>query len=514
MKGKKEKPELNAFGQTFAEAVEAMTIPTGLAAIKISELIDVSSWKEKQNKLVAENPFFKITDAKTYEAGKKHRTNVVKGRTELQNQEKLIASNFAAIRKEVGSETSTLIEITQPLEDEWQEEVKNWEDRKAREKKEKEEAEARREKEIRKKVDDFESDSYTIIQKMTFESIVPDQNKLADLRDDKFDFAEFDVLYDQAMDRVTLSLESKVKTLTENEAQRVRNLELEKENAEAKRISDLQASRLTEIMPYVAFGVALDLTKLGEMDNDEYAGHLSSKKGLFESDAIIKQEAYEVRLAKEEEEKESIYEIRKKRLEDSGMKYSDEHDTFWTEENEEFIILKEDIYEETALEFEDTLVEAKSVIAESIANKVKLKIDSRIEVLKELTFVNFIDAEYTWQLSDKIYVNESILALRDDNWFKEFVQDAKDHLQKLADEQKKRDEELAIADAAKLKAENKARIRKYSKDKETLRGFVKSLEFRDAVPELENEDLQPVLDNILLELDNLKGLLLTNINLF
>ncbi len=510
---KKEKPELNAFGQTFGEAVEAMKIPTGLEAIKISELIDVSSWKEKQNKLVAENPFFKITDSKTYEAGKKHRTNVLKGRTELQNQEKLIASNFAAIRKEVSSETSTLIEITQPLEDKWQAEVKDWEDRKEREKKEKEEAEARRETEIRKKIDDLESDSYTIIQKMTFDSITKDHNSLSGLRDDEFDFAEFEILYDQAMDRVTLSYESKVKTLTDNEDQRLRNLELEKENAEAKTKADLQASRLTEIMPYVAFGDLIDLTKLSEMDNDEYEGNLSSKKGLFEADAKIKADAEKERKEKEEEEKEAVFEIRHKRLLEAGLQYSDEHDTYWTYLNKEYIILKDDIYDENTLEFEATLVEAKGVIAESIVNEVKLKIYSRIEVLKELTFVNFVDSDYTWALSDKLFVNESILATRDDDWFKEFVQDSKDHLQKLAEDQKVKDEKLAKADAAKLKAENKARIAKYAQDKKALTKFIKSLDVRIAVPELDNEESDETLNGFMIALEDFRKEWINNVEI-
>jgi len=106
MSSKKEKPEV----VHEAEPINA------LSTIKASALIDVSSWKENQLKLVAENKFFEIVDNKTYEAGKKHRTNVVKGRTELQNQEKLVVSKFTAIRKEVGTETATLVDITLPLE--------------------------------------------------------------------------------------------------------------------------------------------------------------------------------------------------------------------------------------------------------------------------------------------------------------------------------------------------------------------------------------------------------------
>lgn len=466
--------------------------------LKTSNLPELIGWKEKQEKLVNDNPYVEIIDTKTYNEACKSRTNLLKGRTELQNQDKAVASKLASFRKEVGTETGILIDITKPHEEKQDTEVKRWEDIKTKEKEEKANAEANRIKAIQDKLESIETEAYKVIQPMEFSEIESKSESVrAILSADGFDFEEYDVMWDQVVSRVESSLESKVKTLTANEEQRLDNLRLEKENAESKRISDLQSKRLTEIMPYVAFGVALDFTKLGEMDDTEYSGHLESKKGLFESDAEIKKKAEEERLAKEEEEKDAVYEIRKKRLEESGMKYSDEHDTFWTDANKEYIILKEDIYNEDALEFENTLVEAKGVIAEAIANKVKLKIQSRIEVLKELMFVNFVDAEYTWQLSDKIFVNESILATRDDDWFKEFVQDSKDHLQKLADEQKKADKKASEEEAKRMKAENKARIKQYAKDKKTLTEFVGSLDFRNAVPELENSDLDVVVSEFL-----------------
>lgn len=540
-----------------------------LSTIKASALIDVSAWEKKQKKLVAENKFFKITDNKTYESAKKCRTNVVKGRTELQNQEKLVVSKFTAIRKEVGTGTETLIKITKPLEDKWQDEVKAWEDRKEREKEEADNAEALRIKTITDKIEEFETKSYEIIQKMVFSTIDFDKQELIKLEDNEFDFEEYDIMLDQVNDRLVTACETKVKTLTDNENQRLDNIRLEQENAEAKRKSDLQAARLTEIMPYVAFGVAIDLTKLSEMKDDEYAGHLNSKKGLFEAKVKLDEEAETARKEKEEEEKDAVYEIRKKRLEESGMIYSDEHNSFWTKLDTEFIILEHDVYNEGTLEFENTLVEVKKVI-EREQRKIAVQ-EERKSKLAEIGMFENEDGWFTNSTSDSLCNKESVY-YSDDNSFDELISDSIKAI-KIGDELRAKEVFDAIknylfalgfvennqlgvfelkdiwsvyyeqiskfsvedfqeyskdilsaikeyndkkskADAEKLKTENKARIKKYSTDKKALTKFVKSLEFRTPVPELENENLQPVLDNIILELENTRGNLLTNINIF
>jgi len=610
------------------EVIEAEPINV-LETIKVSALIDVSSWKEKQLKLVAENPFFEITDNKTYEAGKKHRTNVVKGRTELQNQDKLVASKFATIRKEVGTETATLIEITQPLEDQWQEEVKAWEERKAKQKEEEEAAEALRVKTINDKIDETETSCYEIIQKMIFSEIDFAKTQLFAFFTVDFDFEEYDILFEQVKSRVETALENKVASLTVSENQRLDNIRLEEANVEAKRLADLQASRLTEIMPYVALGVAVDLTKLSELTKDEWEVIFSAKKALFDAHVLENKKIEDERIAREEEEKEAIYEIRKKRLEEAGMKYSDEHDTLWLEEADEYILLKEDISDCSALEFEETFSEVKTIVqnAKDIIEKQKV-FDIRKDRLAEIGFVSteenvfrhpilstgiiqgysiesISDAdsvEFETIINDAkldIYAAEkklSVIAEREkalseigmviqdfginfkigeDNFFtveKYQIANSTDeqfeNMLKLAKESffKFRssfiemfgyklneensmfemegflpypienvllpmtdfdywlttvkaqvddvNEQLSIADAAKLKAENKARIKKYSADKKLLTEFVKSLEFRNAVPEFENESMHPLLDSILQELENVRGHLLTSINLF
>lgn len=473
--------------------------------LKTSNLPELIGWKEKQHRLVEDNPYVEIIDTKTYSEACKSRTNLLKGRTELQGQDKAVASKLASFRKEVASETSILIDITKPHEEKQDTEVKRWEGIKAKEKEEKENAEAKRIKAIQDKMEKFETDSYTIIQKITFESIKSDKERLSALRDDEFDFAEYDVVFDQVLDRVTLSLESKVKNLTDNENQRLHNLELEKENAEAKRVLALQSSRLTAIMPYIAFGVALDLTKLGEMDEAEFDGNLSSKKGLFEVDAEIKRKSNEERLAKEEEEKDAIYEIRAKRLIESGLIYSDEHESFWTELDKAFIILKYDIYNETALKFEDTLLEVKDVIEKSIKKAKEETFNARKNYLFLLGFAedNLLGV-FTLKDIWSVYY-EQIEKLSDEEF--------QEYSESILSAMKEADKKAAKADAAKLKAENNARIKKFSSDKKELTKFVKSLDVREAVPELENKESEETLSTFFIALEDFRKEWINNIEI-
>lgn len=94
-----------------------------LDAAKLPEL---QGLKEKQLQIVKENPFVAITDNATFEAAKKARTALVSARTEIQNQDKTIASKIKKFREMVSGISEKLISITKPHEEKQQEEVKRW----------------------------------------------------------------------------------------------------------------------------------------------------------------------------------------------------------------------------------------------------------------------------------------------------------------------------------------------------------------------------------------------------
>lgn len=432
--------------------------------------------------------------------------NVIRG--ELRDPRYLVqkiqtnnTSVFEAYKKTDKANLSELIEINKSLEDKVDEKIKAEDERKKREKEEEKKADENRIKAIKDKIDAFESASYEIIQKMTFDDIKSSKDKLSALEETDFDFEEYDISYDKAKDRVISALDTKVETLTKNENQRLDNIRLEKENAEVKRKADLQAERLNEIMPYVAFGVAVDLTKLSELTDENYTEILKGKKELFDADVLEKEQAEDARKAKEAEEKEAILIIRRNRLNEIGFNFA-EFQGFNHRVFQNVKVNSEEVYAASTVEFENILVEAKKSIESAKVEAESKLLELRINTLKEIGFETVVGAEYPFVLSDKIFTNSEILSTRDAEWFKEFVQDSQDYLQKLADDQKESDRLKAIADAEKLKAENKARIKKYAVDKKSAIEYLESFTFTNPVPEFENEDFSNHFNWVLKQLED------------
>lgn len=373
-----------------------------LEDLKVSNLPELQGWKEKQQKLVEDNPYVEIVDNKSYEVACKSRTALLKGRTELEKQDKLIASKLTSFRKEVKAETDNLIAITLPYEEKQQSEVKRYEEIKAAEKAEKDRLEKERVEAIKKRIDDFETDSYKIIQETTIDCVGVHKAMLDALVDAEFDYEEFDILFEQARQRVQSSWDIKCADIQEKEAQRIENERLQKEAEQARRVSELQASRLNELTPYIAYGEPMDLTNLHSIEESVWHDVIASKKDLFEAEQKKQQEAQE----KIEADKQKIFEIRKGRLAEIGILFDFERDYFRTTPNSFFSIDKESIFDADFIDFETIITDAKLAIEK-----------------------------------------------------------AKEQAEK-AEQQRLADEKLAKEDAERLKKENKAREKRLAKDKE------------------------------------------------
>lgn len=371
-----------------------------LSDLKVNNLPELQGWKEKQEKLVSENPFVEIIDNKSYEVACKSRTALLKGRTELERQDKLIASQLTSFRKDVKSETEILIGITLPFEEKQQTEVKRYEAIKEAEKQEKERLEQERIDKIKTKIDLFETDSYKIIQETNIENVEMHKTMLDAFVNDDFDYEEYDIMFEQVKMRIQNLWDEKCNDIQEKENQRLENEKLAEENR-------------------------------------------------------LLREANLERENKAKEEKEKIFEIRKNRLAEIGFKYLENESRFsYNNNNLSISTTFTTVFDSDAIQFEDTINDSKLTIEKNKLHQEQLEKQKAIDL-------------------------------------------------KLAEE-----------DAERLKNENKERVAKYAKDKKVLKEFVKSLEFSNPVPELKNEDLQPILDKILLELDNTRGYLLTQINLF
>ena len=286
-----------------------------LEDLKVSNLPELQGWKEKQQKLVEENPYVEIVDNKSYEVACKSRTALLKGRTELEKQDKLIASKLTSFRKEVKQETDNLIAITLPYEEKQQSEVKRFEEIKDAEKAEEKRIEQLRVDTIKSKINNFETASYGVIQDTTIENVDLHKSMLDAFANADFDYEEFDILFEQAKARIQTSWDLKCSDIQEKEAQRVENERLQKEAEQARRISELQTSRLNELTPYIAYGEPIDLTNLHSIEESVWVDVIASKKALFEAEQKKQQEAQE----KIESDKQKIFEIRVKRFEDAGV---------------------------------------------------------------------------------------------------------------------------------------------------------------------------------------------------
>lgn len=287
--------------------------------LKVTSLPELQGWKEKQEQLVIDNPFVEIIDNKSYDIACKSRTSLLKGRTELEKQDKLIASKLTAFRKDVKLETESLIAITLPSEEKQQEEVKRYENIKAVAKAEEERIERERIEKIEKKISDFESDSYKIIQETNIGNVEEHKTMLDAFVNDEFDYEEYEIMFEQARIRVQSYWDNKCSEVQEKEQQRLENERLKELNLEIER----KAKELQD-----------------QLDLEQREREL-----------------------KELQQKDEQFEIRKNRLAEIGFKY-DEWEGFVCNEFD-LKIYSDSIYDADISNFEKLLSNAKKLVTDA-----------------------------------------------------------------------------------------------------------------------------------------------------
>lgn len=309
-----------------------------LENLNVKSLPELVGWEQKQKDLLEQNPFVEITDNATFEVAKKSRTALLKGRTELEKQDKLIASKLTSARKEVKEITDKLILITSVAEEKQQKEVKRFEDIKENERLERERIENERISAIKTKIESFETDSYKIIQQTTKSYVDQSKIRLEALESEDFDYAEYDVMFESAKARIKIAFDSKCNEIQEKENQRIENEKLKAE----KEAADKKAKELQDKI---------------DADNLE-------------------------REQKEKEQKDQIFEIRKNRLAEIGIVRLQET-SFFEDENAYIIACHEEgIRDCSAVEFEEYITSCKFQIAVGIEAKEKAEAD-RIEAEKQ-----------------------------------------------------------------------------------------------------------------------------------
>lgn len=134
-------------------------------------LTELKGWREKQEALAKENSFIAIIDSSTYKEAKKRRTALVKGRTTIKEQQKLIIARVNKFKNIVTETSKDLIDITLPAEEKQQTEVKRYEKEKEEEKQRKLTEEQDRVNGINERINSFVAEWKAKIQNITIDSI-------------------------------------------------------------------------------------------------------------------------------------------------------------------------------------------------------------------------------------------------------------------------------------------------------------------------------------------------------
>jgi len=203
-------------------------------------LPELATFKEKQLKVVKDNPFIKITDTASRELAKKHRTARVSARTALQSQDKLISAKFNEAKTKAKTYIAELIEYTQPGEIEQQKEIDRDEAVLEAKRTEKARLEKERIDNIKKLMDDYVAEWKTAFNLMVFDTIEEVGAGFLEsyTNYDLTVLEEFESLFPAKIEELTQYLLEKTDSLTESELARV---EKERLAAESEKIAKEKA---------------------------------------------------------------------------------------------------------------------------------------------------------------------------------------------------------------------------------------------------------------------------------
>lgn len=282
-----------------------------------AQLPELQGLKEKQLQIVKENPFVAITDTATFEAAKKARTTLVSARTEIQNQDKTIASKIKKFREMVAGISEELISITKPHEEKQQEEVKRWEAIKEQERAEKQRLEDERIAKIKSAIEAIVNDAAAKIVTLSFERLESlkvdfEQNLY---KTDTLQFEEFELDFNERLNFIKSQFAAKEKQLNELEAQRLENLRLE---AERKKL-EAERAELEKAVKEAEAKAEADRKALQEAQAKEEA-RIAKEKSDYEA----KMEAERKAIADEQKAAQNKIDADRKALEDEKNRIAQE----------------------------------------------------------------------------------------------------------------------------------------------------------------------------------------------
>jgi hypothetical protein len=162
----------------------------------------------------------------------------------IQKIEKNNVSVFESYKKKDKANLKELIDLNVSLEDSVDALIKFEEKRKEIEKEAERVAEQNRIETIEKKISDFESDSYKIIQETNIGNVELHKSMLDAFVNEEFDYEEYEIMFEQARIRVQSYWDNKCSEVQEKEQQRLENERLKEINLEIERKSKELQDRL------------------------------------------------------------------------------------------------------------------------------------------------------------------------------------------------------------------------------------------------------------------------------
>lgn len=264
-------------------------IKTGdLFKVDLSRLDTFQDAKNKQLKLVDECPYVKITDSKSYDLARKHRTALRTGRTDLEKGQKAIFDVVNGFKNDVKMFTEELIKITRPAEDNQQAEITRYEEEREAERKRKEEEERQRKETIKQSIVNFRNRFNQSIATATFNTIEGIQKDISETNVECFEFQDD---FDAVKRDLLQSVESKRAQL-----QREEDIRLQQE--EIKR----STSRFVELKKY---GYIYPGDNLGKMPEEEFVKLRDERKKIHveETERRAREEEERKRVEREQQEK-------------------------------------------------------------------------------------------------------------------------------------------------------------------------------------------------------------------
>ena len=300
-----------------------------IAIMDFRSLPEYQGARERQESLVAQNPFIECENHATYTEAKKRRTALAQGRFELQNGQKTINAKIREFKALVDKETLSLIDITKPHEDKQQDEVKRYEEERKKEREEKARLERERIQSHQNSIKAFKDEKGKAIDSATVKTI---DAILEDIKSSILDVEEFENDFLDARAELVKTGNQKKAQLDEDEKLRIEREELEKqklkEEEARKEREKAEAEKINRQNKLIELGLRFDGEQFIYKDVNFHWSEVVTMTGPQFAKQLAGAQARMEEIRKEEKAEEEKRENERKQLEEERKAMKAERDNY------------------------------------------------------------------------------------------------------------------------------------------------------------------------------------------